>query len=401
MPIFFNYRIRDALHKYLFKASLSLTFNDLLMKNIYLLTLLLLLKCTTLSAQDSPVKLRILLGTRIVDDKSMYGTGFKKNRKMFPAAAIGLELSHNEYPFSFSIQRDYQAVIYAFNAVDSNRLSLPSFLHRYRRFDHLILYWRVRPKISIGLGHYWDTVENIVHHLAPVSIVSRYRGFEASFIYHVDWLDIELRRQVNYYPLFDILDHSNTSFALLYRLGKRDAGEKESTKPRRVEVSAIVGSRLFIPKGIKTIRGERLDKVAWAPVIGLEFLWPKQHLSFNIDKDFWVGINAGSFTRNLKGFITNTALGFKYHQPVGERRHIRYGLSATWIDDYQIVRDIRETTQKGTKLRYHDFGIGANISYEFLRNWDVEAKHTFTLIEDKSPLTLRRFSVGLVHRFNP
>lgn len=364
-----------------------------------LLLLLFKSKYATLSAQNFPVKLRVLIGTRVVDDKSMYGSGLARNRKMFPAAVIGVELSSNKHPFSLSVQRDYQTKIYPFNAVDSLLLSIPSLLQSHRRFDHLILYWRIRPKMSIGLGHYWDTVENFGHHIVP--LVSRFRGFEACFIYHIDWIDLELRRQVNYAPVFDIFDHSNTSFALLYRIGKRTEDEKTSTKPKRVEVNGIFGSRFFVPKGIETIYSERLDKIAWAPVIGLEFFWPKQRLSFNIDKDFWVGINAGSFTRNLKGYITNTALGFKYHQSLSERRHIRYGLSGTWIDDYQILRDIRGTSRRNTSLRYQDFGIGANISYELLPNWDVEVKHTFTLIEDKSPLTLRRFSLGLLHRFNP
>ncbi len=369
------------------------------MKAIYFLLFLLLLKCNFVSAQNSLLRLRVLVGTRIVDDKSLYGFGFKYSRKMFPAVLTGVELYHKKYPISLSVQRDYQTKIYAFNAIDSTMVSLPSLLQNHRRFDHLIGYWRIKPKISIGLGHYWDTVENLAHHIR--SGVYRYRGFEACFIYHIDWLDFELRRQVNYFPVFNILDHSNTSFALLYRIGKRDEAEKAATKPKRIEVNAIFGGRVFIPKGIKTINGERLDKIALAPLLGLEFLWTKQRLSFNIEKDFWIGINAGSFTRNLKGYITNTSLGFKYHQPLGERRHIRYGLNATWIDDYQIIRDIRATTQTGTKLRYHDFGVGANISYEFLRNWDIEAKHTFTLIEDYSPFTLRRFSIGLVARFSP
>ncbi len=369
------------------------------MRILYAILLLLTLKCGALSAQDFPVKLRILMGTRVVDDKSLYGSGFARNRKMFPAGVVGVELSCNTCPFSLSAQRDYQTVMYPFNAVDSQMLSIPSLLQSNRRFDHLILYWRIRSKITIGLGHYWDTVENFGHFLIPS--VSRFRGFEACFIYHIDWFDLELRRQVNYAPIFDIFDQSNMSFALLYRIGKRTEAEKASTKPKRVKVNAIIGSRLFISKGVETFGNERLDKVAWAPVIGLEFFWPRQHLSFNIDKDFWVGINAGSFTRNLKGYITNTALGFKYHQPMNERHHIRYGLSATWIDDYQILRDLRGTSRRNTKLRYQDFGIGANISYEFIPNWDAEVKHTFTLIEDKSPLTLRRFSVGLIHRFNP
>lgn len=152
------------------------------MKAIYfLLCCILLLKCNLISAQNSPLRLRVLLGTRIVDDKTLYGTGFKRNRKMFPAALVGIELSHRKYPFSLSVQRDYRATIYRFNAIDSVMVSLPSLLQNHRRFDHLICYWRIKPKISIGLGHYWDTVENLGHHIRP--LVSRFKGFEACFIY--------------------------------------------------------------------------------------------------------------------------------------------------------------------------------------------------------------------------
>jgi hypothetical protein len=99
----------------------------------------------------------------------------------------------------------------------------------------------------------------------------------------------------------------------------------------------------------------------------------------------------------LKGHITNTSIGVVFHKALKNEHHIRYGVSATWIDDFEIAR----VKRGNTKLRYDDFGLSGSLSYELVPNWDIEARHTATMVEEKELFNLRRFSVGIVHRFTP
>lgn len=370
------------------------------MKSIIILYYLLLIILCPLAAQKSQLHLNLTVGVRTVDDKEMYGIGIAVNRKMYPALTIGFDISHDNYPFSLSIQQDFESRFFPFNnSIDSLLPSLPSILISSRRFDHIIIYRKFNQNLKIGIGHYWDQLDNIVVHLVP-NITTKYRGLEMCIIYEALGIDIELRHRINYAPIFSVLSFSQTSFSFLHRIGKESQNEGRKTNERKLAARTVIGGRFFVPKGIKTLQGEKLNKVVFAPIVGIEFYLPKQKFSFNMEKDWWLDLNAGSFTRNIKGFISNTSLGFKYHQSLENGNHLRYGLSATWIDDFQNLRDNRGYSPNG-QLRYNDFGIGANLSYEFVPNWDLEAKHTFTLVDDDSPFTLRRFSIGLIHRFEP
>lgn len=369
-------------------------------KNPCLIFFFLFFTPLALSAQKKSIKFKPLIGVRIFDDKNIGGVAHGKRARRQTALTVGFEIESNEHPISLSFQRDYWAELYPFNSVDTVAF-LPSLLISSERIDHVILYWQ-RKRKTFGIGHYWRTIESLGTHTFPGGASNKYKGLEFSIAHSLSWIDIEYRQRINYSPIFELVSRSLGSLHFIYKIGSQDESTSANEKyNNKILVNGILGSRFFCPKGIETISGEQLDFIGVSSVFGLEFLWKKHNLSFNLDKDFWIGINSGSFSRNLKGYISNTALGIKYHQELKKGVHLRYGLSATWIDDYQNNRDNRGPNPKVIKLRYSDFGIGANVSYEFQKDWDIEAKHTFTLVDDESTFTLRRFSIGLIHRINP
>jgi hypothetical protein len=364
------------------------------MPRTYLLFFFSLLELSQIVAQKPSFHFSPVIGARTADDKSRYGFGFARNRKMYPVAIFGFDVYHDRFPFSLSVQRDYEVNFFPYNAVDTSMVSLASALIESRRIDRVIAYWHWKPNLKVGLAYYNDVIDNIVTHGQRGGAVESYQGVEPSLVYQLSWLSLELRHRVNITHGFDILSFSSTSFGFIYSPGRHSQYKDTGKLHRFLSVRGQIGGRFFIPKGIETLPGERLGKASFAPVVGLEFYVPKYRFSFNMEKDFWVGINAGSFKRNLKGLITNTALGFKYHQALENGKHLRYGLSATWIYDLQTIREKRGFT----KLQYSDFGIGANISYELVKNWDLEIRHTVTLVEEPSLFTLRRLSLGLIFR---
>jgi hypothetical protein len=133
----------------------------------------------------------------------------------------------------------------------------------------------------------------------------------------------------------------------------------------------------------------------------LEIVHKKSGVSINIERDWWVAFNGGSFRRDTKGYINTAFLGAGYNYLLNNNRYFRIKIGGSFITDYDKLGKLKFTDPNVTKLiTYQIKGIGASFSYELLPNIDVEIKHTFPIIGDKlfNPL---RTSVGLIYRYNP
>jgi hypothetical protein len=320
-------------------------------------------------------------------------------RKILTSPVLGLELSHSKLPISFGYQRESNLAFW--NYVPGYDEAWSS--HQTWEEDQLQMYWRIK-HFSLGVGHYWKKRENSGNHEIPGFFILKRKGVQLSFVYPTKWIDIEFRTKIQYDPDFAAIGNAMHSILFLYRIGKREEGEHES--PPIITVNGIIGARVFRPE-IKLIPGEEFNKpFGIAPGLGLEFLFEKINISMNLEKDWWLYLNGGSPTRDVRGLIFNSFIGAKYHHELKNGRHIRFGLGGSWIEDNDAkLKNVTLTpTPEQQKLgNFQVKGIGASLSYEILPNTDVELKTTIPIVafQEKAFESTSRTSLGIFYRFNP
>lgn len=356
--------------------------------------------CSCYSSGQSKLKhigLRPIIGFRLHnnggEEASQAGP-----KKVLTTPVVGIQIHQSKWPISLSYQRDFNLQSTSYSPGEVNFW----LINETWEEDQLQLYWQFS-KFSLGLGHYWKKRENFGHHLSPGVFILKRRGIQLSFVYPTKWLDIEMRTQLQYDPLFaGLVGSSKYSILFLYRIGKTP--EKQSIALPFLTVNAIVGTRFFKPD-IKLISGEEFNKpFGIAPGIGFEFLVNKLNLSLNIEKDWWLSLNGGSPERDIRSLINNSFLGVRYHTQLKNQRWVRFSVGGSWIEDFEnkiknITPNPTSTQQK--LVNFQVKGIGLSISFEILPNTDVEAKTTIPIIGEKPFERWSRTSVGIFYRFNP
>ena len=253
-------------------------------------------------------------------------------------------------------------------------------------------------RISVGLGAYWKRRENEIIHLFPDLTNGKRSGIQMSASIPLNWIDIEFRTKIGLQPIFAALGTSQHSVLFLYNFDRKRISRKPNKK---VMVNGLIGARFFLTKSIELLIAEDLVPIGTAPMVGLEIVHKKSGVSINIERDWWVAFNGGSFRRDTKGYINTAFLGAGYNYLLNNNRYFRIKIGGSFITDYDKLGKLKFTDPNVTKLiTYQIKGIGASFSYELLPNIDVEIKHTFPIIGDKlfNPL---RTSVGLIYRYNP
>jgi hypothetical protein len=184
----------------------------------------------------------------------------------------------------------------------------------------------------------------------------------------------------------------------LYNLGKR---RNPGSVNKTLAINGLTGARFFPTGNIELLTGEDFTPIGIAPLVGIELLHKKSGISLNLERDWWLALNGGSFRRDVKGYINSAFIGLGYHKLLQNDRHIRFRVGGSFIIDYDKLVDISLSTPNKDKLgNYQVKGIGAMVSYELLPDTDIEIKHTFPWLGDKL-FNPTRFSLGLIYRYNP
>lgn len=321
---------------------------------------------------------------------------------LITAPLIGFEISAENSPISLSIQKDWN-VEYVPHTDLSQTLGYS--INQYWRENNFLLNYEFSQDYRVGAGYYFMRRENSLNQDLGNSVVRDYQGLLLSVSKRLDWLMIELRTKVTLKPSFGALGSAQHSLVFSYHFKKeREVETTESKFDKHFQLNAVLGTRFFPISGVKVLRNEKFGAVGIAPTLGIELLYKKYNLSFNIEKDVWLSLNGGSSRREIKGHIASTLIGVKYHPILKNERHIRIGVGYSLIRDLDkmaLITDPSPYNLKGLEI-YQVKGIGASLSYELFSNADVELKHTFPIRSlDEKLLNPIRFSAGIIYRINP
>jgi hypothetical protein len=342
------------------------------------------------------LKIRPIVGARLhLEGVAAFRVGSTRRKIFTPTLGIGIDIKSPHLSIEYQRGLNLELTPYL------DTLIVPQSIFKTWEEDQIRLVYRHK-KASYGLGHYWAKMDNDLYHVFSPPSAGRQRGFELAYGYRLDWLDIEFRSKIQYYPVFQgIVGSVNYSLLFLYRID-RSQREREQSGP--LAVYAVLGMRGFIVD-IALLQGEKLNKpVGIAPLIGVEFLYRRANLSLNFEKDWWLSFNGGSQRRDVKGHIVSAFAGIRYHKPLKNGHNVRFGSGVSLIEDNEnkLQNITPNPTPEQQKLgRWQVQGIGLMISYEFVSNLDLELKTTIPLIGEDPFERISRTSLGLLYRRRP
>jgi len=321
---------------------------------------------------------------------------------LITAPVLGVDITSKNSPIFFSIQKDWNMEFVPHTDLSQ---TLGYSIGQYWTENNFLLRYQFNQNYGVGLGYYFMHRENDGNHSFGDRVVRTWQGLLLSISKQINWLTIEARTKVTLKPNFGALGEAQHSLVFAYRFGQEgDEAETESKFNQHFQLNAVLGTRFFPISGVKVLKNEKFGAIGIAPTIGIELLYKKYNLSFNIEKDVWLSVNGGSARREVKGYIASTLIGLKYHALLKNERHIRVGLGYSLIRDLDkmaLLTDPSPYNQKGLSI-YQVKGIGASVSYELFSNADVELKHTFPIRSlDEKLFNPIRFSAGVLYRINP
>ncbi len=306
---------------------------------------------------------------------------------LLSAPVLGLELVNKRYPLSVSYQYEFT---FAFQDISpiSNLIAE----------NNLNVLYKIK-KGSLLLGHYWRRVENTLSFfLSGTVVVSKYRGIQAGYSLPIRNFALEYRLKAEYDPDFNILgiEQHNLYFITRIHARKKEADQQDFSNTF-VQVHGLVGSRFFPKQDIDLLRHETLRPVAFAPMVGVEFYFPSFHSSFNIERDWWVGLNFGSTERTVKEVINHTFIGPKYHHLLPNRRFIRIGLGASLIQNSALAKKL-PPDKLNKNFSYQVKGLGLHFSHELFNNLDLELNGTIPFSNPAEAKFKGLVTAGMVYR---
>jgi hypothetical protein len=348
-------------------------------------------------AQTKLIRISPQFGFRMHDDTysaAKHGGG----RRVLASPTAGIFIHFGKSPVSLGWQTDINGQM-SVPTLDSTDYAI-WFLNE-TWISHQVELRYSFEKIYLGLGAYWQRREGYINHLIPIPGVIEWKtsGLHLSAGLPFSSIDIEYRTRIKLQPDFaTIISSSQHSLLLLYNLGKR---RNPGSVNKTLAINGLTGARFFPTGNIELLTGEDFTPIGIAPLVGIELLHKKSGISLNLERDWWLALNGGSFRRDVKGYINSAFIGLGYHKLLQNDRHIRFRVGGSFIIDYDKLVDISLSTPNKDKLgNYQVKGIGAMVSYELLPDTDIEIKHTFPWLGDKL-FNPTRFSLGLIYRYNP
>jgi hypothetical protein len=347
---------------------------------------------------QNPLQVNPICGVRILS-RNLPEVGLGGKIKWITAPVVGIEIRKKERPLSISFQKDWYLDISPYSSPEAT-LAFNYSLVQYWTENNFLVNYDFGKGWQVNLGYYDMFRENNLTLFSKL-YTRKWSGILYGLTKKTDWFSIGLRSKVVLNPDFAFLVGDalysltmTTNFKSNYanKLNKQFAFEKN------IVVKATAGTRIFHPKGDTLLVNEAYPKVGFMPTFGLEFYVEKLHLSFNIEKDFWLNVNGGSPIREVKGFVSGNFLSLRYHHKLKNERYLRLGAGYSFIRDLEQYRYI--TAQSERKFsRYQLKGIGISASYQVFENADIEIKHTLPLARLNEPFfNPKRLSLGVIWR---
>ncbi len=261
-----------------------------------------------------------------------------------------------------------------------------------------------KPSRKWGIGHIWETHENGINHFLNYPTPLE-RGLLFNFSYRCNYLDIEVSKYARYYPRPSFLDPYDIAINLIYRINKQT--NVKSNDIKKIKLNTLLGFKIFPTFDMTTIGGERTTLVGNAIHLGFEFLHKPSRVSFNLERDWWLGINGGSRIRDIRGYLRNSILGFRYHFKPKENKlnAPKIGIGYAFVTDSELLTQARldlldGKTDKWSRYFHNVKGIAISYAHPIGNKIDVEVRNIFATVGDKV-FHNRRLSIGITYRFNP
>jgi hypothetical protein len=367
-------------------------------KNIFLL--IFLCHFSSICAQEIGLSIKPILGAKM----HMGGLPTIQTagiQKVLTAPSLGIELSHAKVPIDLLLRYNFTYGLVAYSEEIEALFGQSDILEKRTQFDCLLQYsFRDKNYIRIGVFNMFREID--IDYFVPGG-PKNYRGLLFGYARDFDWLNIEIASKVDIDPSFAALvGLVQYSLSFSYRLGNQS--KSLSKFNRKFSLRGLLGARLFPLINLRVLENESPQKVGVAPVVGIELMHRKSHLSLNMDKDFYIGFNGGSPVREIPNYISTFSLGVKYHHLLKSSKHLRYGLCWSLVEDLDKAglssNASPELFALSEKLvNYGMKGIGVNFSYEILKNCDIEIRHTFPVVSfDESLFNPLRSAIGVIYR---
>jgi len=362
------------------------------MKNI--LSLFFLFFSYSISAQSSlPISFEGILGAKLNvlkyhGSEAYTGSGFVVTSPM-----LGFKINHKKYPFSLSFIHDrsiffrHYPVNDLYNIQEINRGNIVRIQYEAKRFRY-------------GLGHYWYDQENAGDFLF-FDLASQNRFIALMFAVPFGQAEIEFQSLINY-KLFDLGDRYHQELNFKYHFGgQKNKIQKYATKI--FSLNFLLGGRFFSPDQ-PYLTGERKVNIGITPTIGAEILFNKYKVGVYWEKDWWLALNGGSPTREVKGQINTTVFGLKYHHSLKNNKSLNIGIGYAGISDASTLSETARKISKdqlSEQLYYANIrGISIAPSFDFNKNFRVEVRQIIATQGEKG-IDLERLSLGMFYKIWP
>jgi hypothetical protein len=343
------------------------------------------------NAQGNFFDIQGIVGTKLQIHENQlpqYPTAFQVVSKPL----LGLKISCRTLPVSVLYTYDVSFAIY-------NRKDNPNGISNLaqKTSGNLVLGIYERKKSFFELGHYWQKHESFTGFAFGLDKRSNFivTGFGLKF----GQTDIDFQRRIMYKPLFAVFVPGYNSINIRYHIGRR-RDDGHNFYPKSLKLNLLIGFRLF-PIHQDPQPGEDFSLLGTSLHLGAELLITKLNVSINLERDWWLALNGGSYTREIKGYVSNTILGVRYHLPLHDEKTMKFGLGAAFITDNNTLYETRININPGpysVRLWYYNVkGISLSVSYPITKQFDVEARQIISYAGEKGYNPMRS-SVGVIYR---
>jgi hypothetical protein len=370
---------------------------------IYIIGLLSMILIIQNIKSQNKFKINPIIGIRL---HQLDGHGYPsyKYRQVATSPIIGLEIKNEKNPIILSYRFNYLTELDNLrdSTISLRNESAVQAIFREHQIDIYYIFKKKnnQEKFRIGLGHLWEKKENIISYIFD-NIPRSGKSVTLSVMIPTKWLKIEFKEKVEYQPDLAAFDKWKHSINFLY-----DFEKNKNTEHKNLIIGFLMGLRAF-PITYKNTGGfERYDKIGISGQLGLEFYVPKFRTSFNIERDWWIALSGGNPIREIKGYITTSIVGLRYHHPLKNEKNIKIGIGASYITDNEQMQAVKERllapgfTPPDSDLFFYNLkGIALSLSYSITKHIDSEFRHTVVLKgEDK--YSVMRSSLGIIYRLN-
>lgn len=347
----------------------------------YLITICACLLLHTLTAQKG---LHYIIGSRIHTSDYEAPT-FPQATDLRSSLLLGLEwqIPFSKYSLSYLNDRTYSILNPADNRWPSNIYSVS--------IGNLISIGYIKNRQKFSIGHYWHFNESdLDFYLGFKYRTRRYinLGYSLSF----GNAEIEYIKLIQYSRIFVIRGIDLNSIVLKYKMG---GTKKSAAAENKYSVQFKAGLRGFMVRNTYFLNEER-NQFGNSVIVGIAVPWRRIYSTFFFDRDYWVKLNGGSPSRQVKGYVATSVVGINFRPP--QLHSFGVSLGYAFIRDNSTIDDTRvkiRNKEADISLWYYNVkGVSIGINYRLFKNYNLDIRGIIPL-KGEAGFNPMRYSLGV------